>query len=122
MRSRPTFDQIAYTPDLGESLTVAQAVALVDRCRIPAQDLAGRVQDELARHKRETHTPLFRTSADLVAAHARTPDAVWLCIGIVPFQLPNIGPAMTIALQWWWDDNGLRVGWWLVQPVPTWDR
>ena len=68
------------------------------------------------------HPLKLRTPAELIEAHARTVDADWLCVGAVPFQLPHIGPAMHVAIQWWWDDDGLRVGWWLVRPEPTWDR
>lgn len=126
MPRRPTFDTIAYTPDDGECLTPAQAVALLDHVRPQAEVLARRVADELARRllspvEPERPLALFRPT-DLVASHGRNSDHDWLCVGTVPYQAAVIGPPLDVALQWWWAGQ-LRVGWWLVTPPrPEWDR
>ena len=126
MRLRPTFDQLAYTPDVGEVLTIAQAVALVDRSRPSAERLAQRVAAELERRSLSLVTPALpltlRTPNDLVLSHSRTIDGDWICVGSVAYHNGSMGSALTVALQWWWEGNGLRVGWWLVRPAPRWDR
>lgn len=126
MRGRPTFDQIAYTSDVGECLSLEQARCLFDRSRLVAELLARRVVAELEQRNLRPISPasplLLWNEAELIASHGRNPDANWLCGGTVPFQNANMGPAMHIALQWWWEDDGLCVGWWLVNPVPTLDR
>ncbi len=125
MLRRPTFDTITYTPDDGERLTLAQAVALLDHVRPQAEVLARRVADELVQRRLSPVDPkrplTFFSSTDLVASHGCNPDLDWLCVGTVPYQTAVIGPPMDVALQWWWAGY-LRVGWWLVRPKPEWDR
>lgn len=125
MPRRPTFDAITYTPDDGECLSLPQALALLDHVRPQAEELARRVADELVRRLLspvDPERPLrFFSPTDLVASHGRNPDHDWLCVGTVPYQTSVIGPPLDIALQWWWAGQ-LRVGWWLVRPVPAWDR
>lgn len=126
MGSQPTFNQIVYTPDLGECLTIEQATNLLDRARPGVEALARRIVEELARQQLRpadrARSLSMWTADEVVASHGRSRNPDWICVGTVDFRAAYAGSAMSIALQWWWLDDGLRVGWTQVRPEPTWDR
>ncbi len=119
MRSQLTFNQIVYTPDLSGCLTTEQATNLLERALPRAEVLAGRIVDELNWNQLQPvdrARPLsMSTAVALVASHGQNRDGDRLCVGTVDYRAAYAGSAMSVALQWWWVNDELRVGRWPVR-------
>lgn len=118
---RPTFDQIAYTPDLEECLTLEQATALIDRLSSQLEPLTKRILDEIAARRFSVPEKSVNVyTAETLVRHthrAKFPDR--MLVAHVSFFASG-GSPMPITVRYWFETEALEVGWGHLLPTPGW--
>lgn len=123
MMRRPTFDAIAYCPDLEERLTLPQATVLVDRIAPRIPSLSRLVVAEV--HARnfilypgETGVVLFPPDA-LARQSDRQEFPEQAMVGRITYRARSSAP-LNIIVYYRYVDEALVVKWGDLSPAPMW--
>ncbi len=109
---RPTFDQIAYTPDFGECLTLEQAEALIDRLSPRFDPLTRSILDEIAARRFSVPEKAANVyPAETLVRHTnRVKFPERMLVAHVSFFASG-GSPMPITVRYWFETEALEVGW-----------